>query len=67
MRDANGRRPPWQALAIFGVVAAAALRRYFISTMDPDGKPPLRARIAAHALPVAACFAAARPGVQSPR
>jgi hypothetical protein len=50
-------QPPWEALAGFVLVAVAAVRWYFLSSIDPDGRMPLRARLAA--LPLTGFFAAA--------
>jgi hypothetical protein len=59
LRDANGQQPPWQALAVMAFIGVVALRRYFLGPLDPEGTPRLRTRIAAGALPVAACIAGA--------
>jgi hypothetical protein len=56
LRAGNGMQPPWQAVAGFVLVAVAAVRWYFLSLLDPDGRVPLRRRLAA--LPLAGCLAA---------
>jgi hypothetical protein len=57
LRAGNGMQPPWQAVAGFVLVAVAVVRWYFLSSMDPDGRVPLRRRLAA--LPLTGCLAAA--------
>ena len=44
------------AMAFIGV---AVLRRYFLGSLDPEGTPPLRKRLAGGLVPVGGCLAAA--------
>ena len=57
LRAGNGMQPRWEAVSGFVLVAVAVVRWYFLSSMDPEGRVPLRTRLAA--LPLAGCFAAA--------
>jgi hypothetical protein len=56
LRGGNGMQPPWEAVAGFVLVAVAAVRWHFLSSLDPDGRVPLRRRFAA--LPLAGGLAA---------
>jgi hypothetical protein len=57
LRAANGQQPPWEAVAGFALAAVAAVRWFFLSLLDPEGRVPLRTRLAA--MPLAGCVAAA--------